>query len=71
MRTAPAYQCAEWNRCFAKYCYDEGIETAEGYDVETLAEVKHVTRVSRHPFQVRIDMGTWDDDLKSIQAGTR
>ena len=36
--------------------------------METLAGVKHVTRVSLDPFQVRIDMGTWDDEPKSIQV---
>ena len=63
-----APMCGNGIRCFAKYCYDEGIETAEEYDVETLAGVKHVTRVSLDPFQVRIDMGTWDDEPKSIQV---
>ena len=65
-----APMCGNGIRCFAKYCYDEGIETAEEYDVETLAGSKHVTRVSLKPFQVRIDMGTWDDDPKSIQVDT-
>ncbi len=63
-----APMCGNGIRCFAKYCYDERIETAEEYDVETLAGRKHVTRVSLDPFQVRIDMGNWDDDPKSIQV---
>ncbi|MFQ7538664.1 MAG: diaminopimelate epimerase [Clostridium sp.] len=63
-----APMCGNGIRCFAKYCYDERIETAGEYDVETLAGRKHVTRVSLDPFQVRIDMGTWDDDPKSIQV---
>lgn len=63
-----APMCGNGIRCFAKYCYDEGIAIEESYDVETLAGTKHVTRVSLQPFQVRIDMGTWIDDPTYIHV---
>lgn len=63
-----APMCGNGIRCFAKYCYDEGIQQEEDYDVITLAGIKHVSRISVDPFLVRIGMGSWEDDPQKIHV---
>lgn len=55
-----APMCGNGIRCFAKYCMDEGIETAMHYPVVSGAGVKMVHRLSDEPFLVQIDMGKPD-----------
>lgn len=51
-----APMCGNGIRCFAAYCFDEGICQDEGIPVQTLAGEKVVYRVSDSPFVVRVDM---------------
>ncbi len=55
-----APMCGNGIRCFAKYCYDEGICTEECYPVKTLAGTMGVKVVSKKPFLVEINMGKPD-----------
>lgn len=57
-----APMCGNGLRCFAKYCFDEGICTEEEYPVETLAGTMGIRVVDRKPFLVKIDMGKPDFD---------
>lgn len=59
-----APMCGNGLRCFAEYCYDEGICLENVYSVETLAGVMGITVVSREPFLVEVDMGKPDFDPK-------
>lgn len=52
-----APMCGNGIRCFAKYCYDEGICTTNEYVVQTLAGPMGVNVVSKEPFLVEINMG--------------
>jgi diaminopimelate epimerase len=56
--------CGNGLRCFAKYCFDEGVCTETSYPVETLAGVMGVRIASRDPFLVEVNMGTPDFDPK-------
>ncbi|HWQ79497.1 MAG TPA: diaminopimelate epimerase [Anaerovoracaceae bacterium] len=59
-----APMCGNGIRCFAKYCFDEGICSLDEYPVETLAGTMRVRIVSREPFLVEISMGKPDFDPK-------
>ncbi len=52
-----APMCGNGIRCFAAYCYDNGICRSKEYPVETLAGIMVVNVISTDPFMVRIDMG--------------
>ena len=51
-----APMCGNGIRCFAAYCFDEGINTDEVVPVQTLAGEKVVHRISTSPFEVCVDM---------------
>lgn len=59
-----APMCGNGLRCFAEYCFDEGICTEEVYSVDTLAGTMGITVASREPFLVEVDMGKPDFDPK-------
>jgi diaminopimelate epimerase len=59
-----APMCGNGIRCFAEYCYDEGICALGEYPVETLAGTMQVKIVSTDPFFVEISMGKPDFDPK-------
>lgn len=55
-----APMCGNGIRCFAKFCYDEGLCLDQEYEVMTLAGIMGVKVVSSEPFLVEIDMGKPD-----------
>ncbi|MDF2655452.1 MAG: diaminopimelate epimerase [Bacillota bacterium] len=55
-----APMCGNGIRCFAKFCYDEGLCLDKEYEVMTLAGIMGVKVVSSEPFLVEIDMGKPD-----------
>lgn len=55
-----APMCGNGIRCFAKYCFEEGICTKEVYPVETLAGTMGIRVTGWNPFLVEIDMGKPD-----------
>ncbi len=59
-----APMCGNGIRCFAKYCFDEGICVREEYPVETQAGTMGIRIVDKNPFLVEIDMGKPDFDPK-------
>lgn len=59
-----APMCGNGIRCFAKFCYDEGICTDRTYPVITLAGVMIIRVVSLVPFLVEVNMGKPDFDPK-------
>lgn len=65
-----APMCGNGIRCFAKYCYDEGIATEDIYPVKTGAGVMIVGVKSREPFLVEIDMGKPDFNAKKSAIDT-
>lgn len=52
-----APMCGNGIRCFAAYCYDNGIRTERVYPVQTLAGEMVVERLETQPFTVEISMG--------------
>lgn len=52
-----APMCGNGIRCFAAFCYDEGICRDVHFTVETLAGPQQIERRSVSPFQVRVGMG--------------
>jgi len=52
-----APMCGNGIRCFAKYCYDEGICNEEIFNVETLAGTIGVTVVETNQFLKESNMG--------------
>ena len=65
-----APMCGNGIRCFAKFCYDEGICRDMEYEVVTLAGIMGVSVVSSEPFQVKINMGKPDFDPKRCGINT-
>jgi diaminopimelate epimerase len=59
-----APMCGNGIRCFAKFCHDEGICTAEQYPVKTLAGIMGIRISSHDPFSVEVNMGKPDFDPK-------
>ena len=57
-----APMCGNGIRCFAKYCFDEGICTKNAYPVETLAGTMGIQIADMDPFLVEINMGKPDFD---------
>lgn len=52
-----APMCGNGIRCFAAYCYDQGIQRERVYPVQTLAGEMIVQRLKEDPFTVEISMG--------------
>lgn len=52
-----APMCGNGIRCFAAYCYDNGIQREKVYPVQTLAGEMIVSLVQTKPFTVKISMG--------------
>ena len=52
-----APMCGNGIRCFARFCYEEGICKADTYPVQTLAGEMVVNVTSTSPFLVKINMG--------------
>lgn len=65
-----APMCGNGIRCFAKYCFDEGLRKEEAYPVETLAGTMGVRIVDTDPFLVEIKMGKPDFDPESCKIKT-
>lgn len=61
-----APMCGNGIRCFAKYCFDEGICTDPVFTVETLAGTKTINRLSEEPFLVNVEMGNAQYELEKI-----
>lgn len=59
-----APMCGNGIRCFAKYCFDEGICIAREYPVETLAGTMGVRIAGIKPFLIEVSMGKPDFDPK-------
>ncbi len=59
-----AEMCGNGIRCFAKYCYENGIVKKDQFDIETKAGEKHVwlTMKDEEVKAVKVDMGApnWD-----------
>ncbi len=55
-----APMCGNGIRCFAKYCFDEGLCTKEAYPVVTLAGTMGIRVAAWNPFLVEINMGKPD-----------
>ncbi|MDR0852845.1 MAG: diaminopimelate epimerase [Clostridiales Family XIII bacterium] len=62
--TAP--MCGNGIRCFAAFCYHEGIETSASFSVLTGAGPMLVKVISREPFLVEICMGKADYSLEAL-----
>jgi diaminopimelate epimerase len=70
-----AEMCGNGIRCFAKYCYENGIVPKSEFTIETLAGTKHVwlTLKGREVQAVKVDMGTpnWQrSSLPMVGEGT-
>ena len=67
-----AEMCGNGVRCFAKYCYENGILKKKQLAVETLAGVKHVWLIVENDtvIAVTVDMGTpeWDRSKIPMQG---
>lgn len=61
-----APMCGNGIRCFAKFLYDQKIETRTVFDVDTMAGVKTVEVLSHDPFRVRVNMQKPDWDPAKI-----
>lgn len=65
-----ASMCGNGIRCFAQYCYDEGIVTESKYEVLTGAGVLKVDIKSTEPFVTEVNMGKPDYDSKRSAIDT-
>lgn len=65
-----APMCGNGIRCFAKYCFDEGICKEDEYFVETLAGTMGVRIVEQEPFLVEIKMGKPNFEPESCKIET-
>ena len=70
-----AEMCGNGIRCFAKYCYENGIASKGEFTVETLSGIKHVwlTLEGKEVVAVKVDMGApnWErSSLPMIGEGT-
>ncbi len=70
-----AEMCGNGIRCFAKYCYENGVAKKPEFTVETLAGIKHVwlTLKGSEVVTVKVDMGTpnWErTSLPMLGEGT-
>jgi diaminopimelate epimerase len=68
-----AEMCGNGIRCFAKYCYENGVVAKPEFSVETLSGVKHVwlTLKGNEVASVKVDMGAPNWQRSSLpMAGT-
>ena len=70
-----AEMCGNGIRCFAKYCYENGIVVQPEFMVETISGLKHVwlTLYGKEVTAVKVDMGSpnWErESLPMIGQGT-
>lgn len=65
-----APMCGNGIRCFAHYCNDNGIITADVYSIMTGAGVMVAGIKDHEPFKVEIDMGKPDFDPKASSINT-
>ncbi len=70
-----AEMCGNGIRCFAKYCYENGVAAKSEFDVETLSGIKHVwlTLKGREVESVKVNMGApnWQrSSLPMLGEGT-
>jgi diaminopimelate epimerase len=70
-----AEMCGNGIRCFAKYCYENGIAPKQEFTVETLSGIKHVwlTLNDKEVATVKVDMGApnWErGSLPMVGQGT-
>ncbi|MGD0070675.1 MAG: diaminopimelate epimerase [Candidatus Bathyarchaeia archaeon] len=70
-----AEMCGNGIRCFAKYCYENGIAPTQEFTVETLSGIKHVwlTLNDKEVTTVKVDMGApnWErSSLPMVGQGT-
>lgn len=65
-----APMCGNGIRCFAAFCYDEGICTDALFPVQTLAGEKTVKRLGTDPFFVQIGMGKPDYRPEKLDLDT-
>jgi diaminopimelate epimerase len=70
-----AEMCGNGIRCFAKYCYENGIAPKQEFAVETLSGIKHVwlTLNDKEVATVKVDMGApnWErGSLPMVGQGT-
>lgn len=63
-----APMCGNGLRCFANYCFDEGICTQHSFDVQTLAGCKRVEVLQTKPFYAMVSMGKAIYDLDAIHV---
>jgi diaminopimelate epimerase len=63
-----AEMCGNGIRCFAKYCYENGIATKNEFTVETLSGIKRVWLAIEHQEvkTVKVDMGVPDCERSSL-----
>jgi diaminopimelate epimerase len=63
-----AEMCGNGIRCFAKFCFENGIFKKDQFDVETKAGMKHVwlAIVEGEVKEVKVDMGAPNWDRKSL-----
>lgn len=61
-----APMCGNGIRCFAGFCYEEGLHQEKDLKVQTLAGEKIVHRMSDQPFLVKVDMGFADYDPQKV-----
>ena len=63
-----AEMCGNGIRCFAKYCYENGIVSKQEFTVETLSGLKHVwlTLNGKEVAAVKVDMGAPNWERSSI-----
>jgi diaminopimelate epimerase len=70
-----AEMCGNGIRCFAKYCFENGIVQRSEFSVETLSGVKHVwlTVDGSEVMEVKVDMGlpNWErESIPMVGEGT-
>ena len=63
-----AEMCGNGIRCFAKYCYENGIVAKQEFTVETLSGIKHVwlTLKGKEVTAVKVDMGAPNWERSSL-----
>lgn len=66
-----APMCGNGIRCFAEFCYDEGICLDRNYKVETLAGIMDVKIVEIEPFLVEVNLGKPDFNPNRIGIKTK
>ena len=66
---SPAPMCGNGIRCFARFCWEEGLVTSRSFPVLTGDGVKEVEITGLDPFEARISMGRPDDRPQAVGIG--